>query len=170
MAPFVRRTWAPRGQTPVLWQRTRHHQKVSVIAALTVSPSRDDVGLYFRLHLNRNLGAQEVADFLKILHRQLGGSVLIVWDRLQTHRAKKVHGLVAATPGLHVEFFPPYAPELNPVEYVWSYLKTNPLANLGLWAVADLAHEARRQARILQHDKPLLRSVLNHCPLSLKLR
>lgn len=170
MAPLVRRTWAPRGRTPVLWQRTRHHQKVSVIAALTVAASRDEVGLYFRLHPNRNLRAQEVAEFLKTLHRQLGGPVVVVWDRLQTHRAKKVQDVVAATPGLQVEYLPPYAPELNPVEYVWSYLKTNPLAHLAPWAVTDLAHEARQQARRLQHDQSLLRSFLSHCPLPLRFR
>ena len=50
MAPLVRRSWAPAGQTPVLYQRGAHHRKVSVIAALCVSPERDQLRFYFRLH------------------------------------------------------------------------------------------------------------------------
>jgi hypothetical protein len=47
MAPLVRRTLAPRGQTPSLLQRGAHRKKVSVAAALWLSPRRDHLGLYF---------------------------------------------------------------------------------------------------------------------------
>jgi transposase len=56
-------------------------------------------------------------------------------------------------------YFPPYAPELNPVEYVWGYLKTNPLANLACPEVSVLAATGRRHARSLQHKPGLLRSL-----------
>jgi len=46
MAPLVRRTWSLRGQTPLLRQRGRCHQKVSAIAAICIAPSRDRLALY----------------------------------------------------------------------------------------------------------------------------
>ncbi len=64
----------------------------------------------------------------------------------------------------------PYAPELNPVEYAWSYLKMNPLANLAAPELDVLADSARRAARSVQRKPHLLRSFLAHSPLSLRLR
>ena len=52
MAPLVRRTWAPRGQPPDLDQGGGPRQKVSVAAALGLSPRRDRLGLYTRTLVN----------------------------------------------------------------------------------------------------------------------
>ncbi|MGD0226921.1 MAG: hypothetical protein ABSF71_31735 [Terriglobia bacterium] len=57
MGPLVRRSWQPRGQTPVLVQRGRNLQKVSAIAALAVPPRRDGARLYFRLHPQAEIGS-----------------------------------------------------------------------------------------------------------------
>jgi len=170
MAPLVRRSWAPRGQTPVLVQRTRSHQKVSVIAALCISPLRDCLRLYFRLHAGRNIRTDEIVAFLKMLLEQLDAPAIVVWDRLQVHRAKKVQALTASTPALRTVFLPPYAPELNPVEYLWAYLKLNPLANRAFFELAELATAARHSTRTVQRDQILLRSFVKHSPLSLRLR
>jgi hypothetical protein len=169
MAPLVRRSWAPRGHTPVLLQRTRSHQKVSALAALVVSPSRDRVQLYFRLHPGRNVRTAEVVEFLRILHRHVAGPLIVIWDRLQAHRSKRVRALLDITAGLQAEFLPPYAPELNPVEYLWSFLKFHPLANLAFFQLDDIATTTRNHARAVQHNERLLRSFLAHSPLSLRL-
>lgn len=171
MAPLVRRSWAPCGHTPVLFQRTQSHKKVSVIATLCVSPKRDLVRLYFRLHPDVNINAPLVCDFLKNLIIQLKKSPLIlIWDRFLAHRAKKVQSLFGNSKILHSEYLPAYAPELNPVENVWSYLKTNPLANCTLYDVLALTKTARRQGRTLQKKQSLLRSFLKHSPLFLRLK
>ena len=102
----------------MLWQRARSHQKVSVLAALCVSPLRDHLQLYFRLHPDRNIRTPEVLAFLAVLLEQLDAPAIVVWDRLQVHRAKKVQAFVAANEPLRTIFLPPYAPELNPVEYL----------------------------------------------------
>jgi hypothetical protein len=44
MVPLVQRTWAPRGRTPQLRHRQRHHTRVSAIGLLTVSPQRKRLG------------------------------------------------------------------------------------------------------------------------------
>lgn len=170
MAPWLRRTWSPRGQTPLLPQRTRSHQKVSAIAALCVSPWRDRVHLLFRLHPNANIRAALVVDFLGQLSRHLWGPIVLVWDRLLPHRARRVGVFLREWPEIHAFFLPPYAPELNPVESVWGYLKTNPLANLAAPDLDALTAVARRHTRSLQRKEHLLRSFLQQSPLLLRLR
>ena len=170
MAPLVRRTWAPRGATPIMLQRGRSHEKVSAIAALVVSPRRDNVRLFFRLHPDENIKTPLIVSFLRQLSRQLGKrTFLVVWDRLNAHRAKATTVCLKKN-GAGFALLPPYAPELNPVEYVWSYLKTNPMANDPYLDTGTLAGAARRHGKRLQRREELLRSFLKHSPLFLRLR
>lgn len=71
---------------------------------------------------------------------------------------------------LTTEFLSPYAPELNPIEYVWGYLKLNPLANPAFFDLEQLTTTARDHTRSLQRKPDLLGSFLRHSPLSLRLR
>jgi transposase len=170
MAPFVRRSWAPRGHTPLLSQRTRTHQKVSILAALCVSPGRDQIQLYFRLCPQTNIATPHVIGFLCQLRRQVHSPVVLVWDRLRAHRSKAVSQYLERTSSLHPVLLPPYAPELNPVEMVWGYLKTNPLANFAFLNLPTLTTTTRHYGRRLQRRQLLLRSFIRHSPLSLRLR
>ena len=170
MAPLMRRTWNPRGETPLLHHCGGTHRKVSAIGALCVSPDRSGVHLYFRLHPNANINAERVIDFLRQLLAQLDAPLVLIWDRLNAHRAYVVQDFLANHPQVSTEFFPPYAPELNPIEYVWSYLKLNPLANLAFFDLDELATTALRQTRSLQRKPDLLRSFVRHSPLPLRLR
>jgi transposase len=165
----VRRTWAPRGQTPVLWHVGRHRRKVSVIAALCVSPGRRVVRLYFQLLVEENFDAEAVLPFTKRLARQLRGPTVLVWDRSNTHRTADIRHFLLRVGSCQFQF-PSYAPELNPVEYVWSYLKTKPLANLACPDVDELAMVGRRHARSIQRQPHLLRSFIDHSPLALRLK
>lgn len=170
MAPLVRRTWAPRGTTPILLQRGRHHEKVSAIAALVVSLDRDHVRLFFRLHPDENIKIPLILSFLRQLSRQLGKNpFLVVWDRLNAHRAKTTATFLKANAAGSV-LLPPYAPELNPVEYIWSYLKVNPMANDPHMDTESLAKTTRHHGKALQRREHLLRSFLKHSPLFLRLK
>lgn len=124
--PTVRRTWAPRGQTPVLrhWQR---RDKISVISGISVSPVRHCLGLYYQWH-HHNIRQAEVCAFLRHLLRHLRGPVVVLLDRARLHRAQSVRALCRRVPRLHLESFPAYAPELNPDEGVWTLTKAQ-LAN-----------------------------------------
>lgn len=168
--PLVRRIWAPRGRTPFLYQRTQSHKKVSVIAVLCVSPQRDRIRLYFRLHPDANINATYVLDFLKNLSRQLKSPMVLLWDRFLAHKAKTVQSYIRSSKGLHSEFLPPYAPELNPVENVWGYMKRNPMANDAPYNLSTLAKKARRHGHSLQKKQNLLRSFVKHTPLFLRLK
>lgn len=127
LQPLVRATWAPRGQTPVLksWDR---HDRISAISALTVSPKRRRLGLYFSLQ-RKNVKNGDVMKFLRSLRRQLGRGLIVVLDRLNAHRSA-ARKLAEESPGLyHFEWLPAYAPELNPVEAVWNQTKYADLSN-----------------------------------------
>ena len=169
MAPLVRRSWSPRGVTPVLFHRTRHHRKVSMIAALCVSPNRTRVRLCFRLYPDRNITGSEVRYFLRHLLRHLHRPIVLIWDRLLAHRSVLVRRWIAAHPRLQPALLPPYAPELNPVETLFAYLKTNPLANLACLQLDDLRRRAHQHSRRLQHRPDLLRAFVQHGVLPLRL-
>jgi len=170
MAPLVRRGWSPRGRTPVIRQRTRSHQKVTVIGALCVTPQRDRVHLYFRLHCNANVNALRIVEFLTQLNRQIGAPLVIIWDRLTAHRARPVQNFLADHRHIRSVLLPPYAPELNAIEYLWGYLKINPMANHPILDAQALTAETRCHARSVQHQQHLLRSFIRHSPLSLRLK
>jgi len=168
MAPLVRRTWAPIGNTPILYQRTRSRERVSMIAALTVSPRRRRVGLYFSLLPNENVITPHVLRFVRDLRRELGSPIIVVWDRLNVHRSAW-RRLRQRNRSIHTTFLPPYAPELNPVKMFWSYLKMNPLANHAASDAEQLARRAKRHTRHIANNQLLLRSFLQATPLFLRL-
>lgn len=169
MSPLVVRTWAPVGVTPILRQKTAMHEKVSCIGALGVSQRRDRLRFYFRLYPKQNINADRVLPFLDHLLRQLSGNVVVVWDSWATHRSRKVMAFLASHRRLRLEYFPSYAPQLNPVEYVWSHSKKNPLANLAAPTLSILTVSARRAGRSVQRREGLLRSFLRHSHLPLRL-
>jgi hypothetical protein len=126
LIPSVRKTWSPIGHTPILHHRHRH-ERISAISAIAVSPKRFHCTLYCQLYED-NIHGEEVAMFLRHLLRQIPGHLIVLLDNGSTHRGDAVKELLCRTSRLHLESFPPYAPELNPDEGVWNHLKKT-LAN-----------------------------------------
>ena len=90
LTPTVRRTLAPRGKTPILksWDR---HDRISAISAVTVSPKRRRLGLYFRLLPDdANAHGEDTVAFLEQLRRHIRGPMTILWDRGQIHDRSRV--------------------------------------------------------------------------------
>ena len=125
----MRRTWAPLGKTPLLLRFGRHRDKVSTIAALSVSPQGRRLGLIWHTDPKDYLDAPKVVTFLGQLLGRLRGRVVVVWDNGRNHHGPQMRAFLARHPRLHLEALPAYAPELNPVEWVWSHLKYRRLAN-----------------------------------------
>jgi len=129
--PCVRRTWAPRGQTPVLeaWDR---RDRISAISSITVSPKARRLNLYFELLPdNTNIHAEDLVAYLRKLREQLGGPMTILWDGSNLHdRSKLVRAFLAEHPEIVTERLPAYAPEINPDELVWAWTKYGRLGNL----------------------------------------
>src|SRR5262249_24052077 len=93
MAPLVRRTWAPRGQTPKLDQCGGPRQKVSIAAALWLSPRRDRLGLYFKTLPDGYFDNWYVAAFLEAMLRDLAGRFVVIWDGGPMHKGDPIRYL-----------------------------------------------------------------------------
>lgn len=119
---------------------------------------------------NANIDSTQVQVFLQELRRHIQNPIILIWDRLKTHRSVKVQSWVARQHGFSCEFLPPYAPELNPVENIWSYLKHNPLANFAPADVDELFYAAQRATRQISKRTDLLRSFVKEVPLFLRLK
>jgi transposase len=170
MGPLVHRSWAPRGQTPVLMQRGRSRLKVSVIGALVISPRRRRVRAYFSILAEASFDGERILQFLKQLCRALRVPIVLVWDRLQAHRGEPVKGWIAKNRHrIRAELLPAYAPELNPVELIWGHTKNHSLANFAPLELPDLAMQAQLSLLAIGEDRALLRSFLKHCALSFRL-
>ena len=110
--PCRARTWAPKGETPVLQYRFSWKQ-LSVIAGISYWR------FYFRL-FNDSIKSPQIVEFLKALQATISKKLLIIWDGLQAHRSKLVRAHVKARRGrIVLERLPAYAPEINPVECIW---------------------------------------------------
>jgi transposase len=149
--PAAKSTWAPEGQTPVL-ELNFNWKKLSVIGGITIK------SLYFQLHEDA-VKAPEVIVFLDHLQKHIAGKLLVIWDGLPAHRSKLVAEYLVSSKGhLWVERLPGYAPELNPIEYLWGYAKGNDLANFAPKELWELSHAARKAFTRVRRVKRCLRA------------
>lgn len=160
-----RRTWAPRGQRPTQrgWQR---RDRLSVIASLHVSP-RGRLGHSFAIH-SHNIRAPDVMAYLKTLRRQLGRPLVVVLDRLSAHRTAVRQLLEQGVSWLTAEWLPGYAPDLNPVEALWSHSKYSTLANFLPDDVDELFDHVAEAVDSVHADQHLLASFFQAAKLPLK--
>jgi transposase len=127
--PLVRRTWAPKGKTPILDAWGRHRDKVSVIGAVSVSPVARRLGFYFATDPDGYFTPEQVVEFLRDLLKHLRGKVIVVWDGGSNHKGPAIRKFLARNKRLRLERLPAYSPDLNPIEAVWSWLKYGKLSN-----------------------------------------
>jgi len=128
-----------------------------VIAGLTLSSRRRRIGLYFAIH-EHNVKTPQVEAFIRRVQRQVGKPLIVVMDRLAAHRsaARKLE----RDKRFSMEWLPGYAPDLNPVEGLWSKTKYGDLANYVPEDVLDLEIEAELALEILldrRGDRPVRR-------------
>lgn len=165
LQPVVRRTWAPKGKTPLQrsWDR---HDRLSVIAGITISPFLCRLGLCFQIH-RQNVNFERVVEFITLLHRHLGRKFILVLDRYSAHR-KAVRLVQEKHPDwFEVEWLPAYAPDLNPVEMVWNHSKYGDLANFIPEDVDDLHQAVTTSLVSIRSQAPLMRSFCRHVGLKL---
>jgi len=111
---------------------------------------------YFRFHAGAIRGPQFV-EFLHALTKQIRGKLLVIWDGLPARRRRAVKDYVESLDGhLVPERLPAYAPELNPVEYIWGYMKQRELANLCLHTIGEVGTFARNRLKSMQRRPRLI--------------
>lgn len=157
LIPTRRRTWGPQGHTPRI-PYSYKHDRISALAVLTVSPIHRHIGLYARFHQD-NFKAMHVAPFLRQLLRHLPGPVILLWDQGQIHKGTAIRQVRSDNPRLHTEFFPKYAPELNPAEQVWNEFKGRTANSLPL-DKQDIRNSLHANKRRVQRSQDKLRSLI----------
>ena len=150
LRPYHVRTWAPRGHTPTL-QYSFNWKNLSIVGGITLR------SIYFRTFPGA-IRSKEVILFLGALFRHLKGKVILVWDRLPVHRSHKVQEFLRRYPRVTSEYLPPYAPDLNPMEYVWGIFKKNGMANFCPEYVSELSRQARKELSRIRRRKTIIAS------------
>jgi transposase len=158
LLPMAVRTWAPRGQTPILRvPLTRDH--LSAISGITPD------GRLFMQVQDRSYRSEDVVRFLRLLLRKISGKLLVIWDGAPIHRGQEIKAFLArgAAKRLQLEHLPGYAPELNPDEGIWNLLKRGELKNVCCHDPLELATAVRQAKDRLRHKPALIRGCIRQC-------
>lgn len=152
-----RRTWGPTGRPPIV-RYNYNHDRISALVTLTLSPVLQHVGLYACFQQD-NFKAVHVAPFLRDLLRHLPGPVILLWDQGRIHKGPVIRQVLEDNPRLHLEYFPKYAPELNPAEQVWHEFK-NHTANSLPRDKQDIRNSLHANTRRVRRSQAKLRSFI----------
>jgi transposase len=158
--PTVRRTWAPKGKTPVIsgaggW-KTR-----SVMSGIACEATGKNPRLLFMIR-PKAVRSPDIIQYLKRLKRHLKGrKTVILMDGLRAHWSRQVMTfLKEERHWLEAERFPSYAPELNPQEYGWSAFRGKDAANIAPGTTAELDRMIRQGLRRIGRNESLLKGCL----------
>lgn len=164
--PVVRRTWAPRGETPVLTHIGGHWRRLSIAGALAFRWDGRRSRFFFQTHAGSYTDGTLIM-FLRALKRHFaGGRVIVIWDGLGGHKSCRMRGFLHRQRSwLTVEPLPAYAPDLNPIEQVWGNVKTCELANVCAPDLATLRTPLRRGFARIRGDRHLAMGFLQHAGL-----
>ncbi|MFJ4091494.1 transposase [Kitasatospora sp. NPDC089913] len=173
MTPPRARTWGRRGHTPVVRVRGRSRRRISVAALCCYKSGQKSRMIYRpRFHLllkgaRKSFAWTDYRDLAVRAHIQLGGPIVLVWDNLNTHLAVGMKRYAAEHDWLTVFQLPSYAPDLNPVEGLWSLLRRGPMANTAFTDPDHLTGALRRGLRHIQLRSALIDGCLAGTGLSL---
>ncbi|WP_425428238.1 IS630 family transposase [Streptomyces roseoverticillatus] len=163
MTPPTTRTWARRGHTPVIRVRGRSQRRVSLAAMCCYKPGERSRFIYRPMfhkdHKTKERRSFAWTNFRALLvaaHQQLGAPVVLVWDNLNTHRAAGMRDFIATHDWVTAFHLPPYAPELNPVEGIWSLLRRSSQTNTAFADPDHLVRVLRHGLRQIQYRSHLI--------------
>jgi len=162
LLPLAVRTYAPRGQTPIV-RVPLTHDHLAAIGALTAQ------GKLVMQIQDHSYKGPDVVRFLQLLLRKIAGKLLVIWDGATIHRCQVIKDFLAqgGANRLHLERLPGYAPELNPREGVWNLLKRRELKHLCARDLEHLAAELVRAKERLRHRTTVLCQCIAHAGLRL---
>jgi putative transposase len=139
----------------------RRSGRISVAGLIAMRPgSRTRMCHRIRRHTGRkgerrSLSERDYIGLIDGLHHLVKAPIVLVWDRLNTHVSHAMCELVAARDWLTVYILPAYAPDLNPVEWLWAHVKRS-LANLASVALDELEAVVRNRLKRLQYRSSIL--------------
>lgn len=157
LLPALVRTYAPIGETPLLRvPLTWDH--LSAISAITPA------GNLYLMMQGEAFKGPAIVRFLKHLLRHLPGKLLVIWDGLPAHHGAAVREFLAqgGAQRIHLEHLPGYAPDLNPDEGIWRYLKGVELRNVCCRDLPHLRHALRKAVARLRHKTDIIQACFSH--------
>lgn len=172
--PAKAKTWARRGHTPTVRVSGSGSGRVSIAGLVCYQPDGRRGHVYYRLRVHRNrkgerrsLSEDDYAVLITAAHRQLHAPIILIWDNVNTHTSAVMRQFLDAHPDwLTVIRLPAYAPDLNPVESLWSTLKSS-LGNLAVDTLDDLTTILRNRLKSIQYRPELIPGFLAQTGLSL---
>jgi hypothetical protein len=170
MAPLLRRSWSLRGHPRSSKEKTDHREKVSVAAALYLTPLRDRLALAYQTLVNGYFNNEATADFLADAVRGFSEPLIVLWDRGPMHRGGPINALVAESQGrLDLEPLPAHAAaaDLMPLEFLWRWLKYDRLCNFAPRDAVQLNARVVRELEAVRQDQKLLQSFFHQSILPL---
>lgn len=146
------RSWSRKGQTPIV-KVPGKRQALSAASAVNAK------GAFWFATYQGGLNAGLFLALIKRLMRHRRKPVFLVLDSLPAHKAKSVADYVAASKGkLELHFLPGYAPDLNPDELVWNYMKRTGAARRPLGLGESLKHAIEAALTAIKRSPALVRS------------
>ena len=150
--PPLGKTYGLKGQTPVV-RTSGQRQSINVISAINAR------GAFWAMTYDGKLNAESFTVFLQNFMKGRTAKVFLVVDGHPAHRAKCVQRYLASLRGrLELHFLPPYAPDLNPDEFVWHYMKKNGVAKKPLKQNESLRRRVEQDLRDIHADRQMIRS------------
>jgi transposase len=150
--PVLGRTYGLKGQTPVV-TTSGQRQSINAISAVNAK------GAFWYNVYSGKLNAERFVGFLGDLMQGRRERVFLVVDGHPSHKAKKVAAYVKSLGGkLELHFLPPYAPDLNPDEFVWSYAKANGVSKKPLRRNESLKERVELDLQEIKCNRRLVRS------------
>ena len=157
---MVRRTWALEGNTPVI-ESSGSWKSLTIAGLIVFTPKGNRPRTVFRLQPG-SMDSYDFIDLLKDVKVEMKGrKLLLIWDGLPAHRSKTVREYIQSQKRwLRVERYPAYAPELSPVELLWSPMKTKDLSHVPPKGLSHLKRIIRRSFRRIRNNTLLVKNCL----------
>ncbi|WP_425276218.1 IS630 family transposase [Streptomyces lavendulae] len=175
MTPPTSRTWSRRGTTPVIRVRGRSQRRFSSAALCCHKPGERSRLIYrLKRHTDHKSGGRkcfawtEYRDLLIAAHQQLGGPIILIWDNLNVHKERRMKAFIDAQDWLTAYHLPSYAPDLNPVEGIWSILRRTSQANTAFTDPSHLMRRLRHGLRQIQYRSDIINGCLTATGLILR--
>lgn len=150
------RTWAMKGQTPVV-EATGARFGLNMVGAISTR------GQLRFMVVKGSVNSEKICDFLEKLMHNAEKPVYLIWDGHPTHRSKKVKEYIASFDGkLKVFILPSYSPELNPIEQAWNNVKGHGIGRKKIFGPDQLKAAVLGQLRKLQKLPEIVKSFFRH--------
>jgi transposase len=160
LVPLVGRTWAPRGETPLLRCSMGKRERLATIGGIT-----PEGRIYFRIH-EESIKSPQVVEYLTQLLRQIRGHIVLVWDNGSTHTTHLTQAfLESVKERLTVFYLPAYFPKLNPTEYLWTYIKWAKMKDYCPMGIPELKGKLNGCVRSLRRNPRKVRSFFDVRPM-----